>query len=55
MVDKTYYTSHKSFKVFGIEIFKIDYCSTCYDGEGEFISESVPNKTYFEKEFRRDG
>lgn len=51
-IDKMYYSSKKSFKLFGIKIFEIEDNTQRLDGQGEFIQESIPNKEYFEAEFR---
>lgn len=51
-IEKTYYKSNKKFKLFGLKFFEIEYDSKCLDGKGEFIQTSIPNKEYFEKEFR---
>lgn len=51
-IDKIYYQSKKTFKLFGIKLFEIEYNSQCLDGQGEFIQETIPNKEYFEKEFK---
>lgn len=50
--DKMYYRSEKKFKLFGITIFEVEDNTTRYDGNGEFITETLPNSEYFDKEFR---
>ena len=50
-VNKSFWRRKKDYKLFGFKIFEVDESCSSYDGEGSFISESVPNKAYFEKEF----
>lgn len=51
-IDKMYYSCKKQFKLFGIKIFEITDDTKRYDGKGEFVQETIPNKEYFESEFR---
>lgn len=51
-VTKSFWRKKKEYKLFGFKIFEIDENCSSYDGEGEFISESIPNKSYFEREFK---
>lgn len=51
-IEKVYYRSNKNFKLFGIKLLEIEYNSQCLESKGKFIQTSVPNKEYFEKEFR---
>ena len=39
--DKMYYRSEKKFKLFGITIFEVEDNTTRYDGNGEFITETL--------------
>lgn len=50
-VTKSIWRKKREYKLFGFKIFEIDESCSAYDGDGEFISESVPNKAYFEREF----
>ena len=50
-VTKSFWRKKKEYKLFGLKVFEIDENCSAYDGDGEFISESVPNKAYFEREF----
>ena len=50
--DKMYYRSDKKIKLLGITILEIIEDTTRYDGNGEFVTETVPNSEYFDKEFR---
>lgn len=51
-VEKQYYQSTTEYKLFGIKFFESNYTSSCYNGSGDFISSSIPNKEYFDREFR---
>ena len=51
-VEKMYYSCKKTFKLFGIAFFEIEDNTRRFDGKGEFIQETIPNKEYFESEFR---
>ena len=52
--DKMYYRSKKVVKLLGFKVFEIIEDTTRYDGNGEFVTETVPNSEYFDKEFRID-
>lgn len=52
--DKMYYRSDKKIKLLGITILEIEDNTTRYDGNGEFVTETIPNSEYFDKEFRID-
>ena len=50
-VTKSFWKGNREYRLLGLKVFEVTENFSSYDGDGEFITETIPNKEYFEKEF----
>ena len=53
-INKMYWQENKKYKLFGKVLFETDSVISKYDGKGDFINSTCPNKEYFEAEFKKE-